>query len=223
MGSIINRRFYFGRIARYYRRHGLRGTLRRFLVALRRTVLNNKTVLFYFDMSHADEVDPSLPNNCTVQIIRQYSEILSADLQIMFDHLGKERTQHDMRERFDKGAVLYVMKENQQMAAFIWSLRKRMVEPFFFPLAEDDVVVFDAESLPEYRGRGFYPLLVRWVLCRLRKEGASRVYMAAKVWNASSLRGLAKTPFRRFGMAQMVRVCGKTITIWYKDVPAHYA
>ncbi|MGD0231368.1 MAG: hypothetical protein ABSC19_13575 [Syntrophorhabdales bacterium] len=185
-------------------------------MALRRAVLGNKSILFYCDLRYAGDPVPALPGGCILEAATHYPDIRPADLQSLFDHLGARRTEHDLRDRFEKGATLWFLKEHDTIAAFIWSVRGTMVAPFFLPLTPDDVVLFDAESFPEYRGRGLYPLLVQSLFCKLREEKASRVYGMAKTWNASSLRGLGKTPFRRYAVASTMHAWGKTVTIWHE-------
>ena len=208
--------FYARRLARYYRKHGLVETLSRFTVGLRRSVACGKTMLFYLDLCDADESPPVLPDGCSIETLRQYSEIQPADLQRLFDHLGNERTEYHMRERFKKGSALWLLREHNQAASFVWSARGKTVAPFYLPLTPDDVALFDAESFPEQRGRGFYALLLKYACCKLREEGVSRVYAYSKTWNTPSIRGLAKTPFRYYGVASLLHVFGKTITIWHE-------
>jgi hypothetical protein len=219
MRSNMPKRFYAARLARYYRKHGLVETLSRLMVGLRRSVACGKTILFCSDLFDADEVVPVLPDGSSIETLRQYSEIHPADLQRLFDHLGGKKTEYAMQERFKKGTALWLLREHNQVVSFLWSARGKTVAPFYLPLTPEDVHLFDAESFPEQRGRGFYPLLVRYVCCKLREDGVSRVYMDVKMWNVPSIRGLAKTPFRYYGVASLLRVFGKTITIWH-EIPS---
>jgi hypothetical protein len=61
---------------------------------------------------------------------------------------------------------------------------------------------------------------LRWyACCKLREDGVSRVYMDVKMWNEPSIRGLAKTSFRYYGVGSLLHVLGKTITIWH-EIPS---
>ena len=211
----MSKRFYLRRFVRYYEKHGLLGTLSRFVVATRRALYDNKTVMFYIDLQYAGRSDLVMPQSFSLEVVEHYSQLRHDDLERMFDYLGKHRTEHHLRDRLKKGAKLWLLRVEHTLAAFIWSMRGNMVEPYFVPLTPDDAVLFAAETFPDYRGRGLYPFLVECVFNELKKQNVVRVYGMAKTWNASSLRGLAKTGFRHYADVRMVHVPGRTVTVWY--------
>lgn len=211
----MSKRFYLRRLIRYYQENGLRGTLRRLVIAIRRGLYDNKTVLFYIDLQCTEAAGPILPATFGLEAVNHYSQLQSYDLERIFDHLGKYRTEHELHDRLEKGANLWLLRVEHKLAALIWSIRGKMTEPYFLPLMADDAVLFAAETFPDYRGRGLYPLLVECVFGELKKQKVVRVYGMAATWNAASLRGLAKTRFRHYGKASMLHLQDKTITVWY--------
>ena len=60
----------------------------------------------------------------------------------------------NIKERFDKGASLWLIKFEDRLAGYGWTLQGRTIEPHYFPLGQDDVHLFDFHVFPKYRGRG---------------------------------------------------------------------
>jgi hypothetical protein len=73
------------------------------------------------------------------------------------------------------------------------------------------VHLFDFHVISEYRGRGLNPILVRHILQVLADEGVERALIEAAEWNQPQLSSLARTPFRRMGLARKWRLWGRTI------------
>jgi ribosomal protein S18 acetylase RimI-like enzyme len=88
------------------------------------------------------------------------------------------------------------------------------MERHYFPLGPDDVHLFDFHVFPQYRGQGTNPLLVTRILQGLATEGASRALIEAAEWNQAQLSSLAKTPFRRLGLARKLTIFDRTIVCW---------
>jgi len=173
--------------------------------------------MFYVDLQYVGRSDLVMPESFSLEVVEDYSQLRQDDLERMFDYLGKHRTEHHLRDRLEKGAKLWLLRVKHTLAAFIWSMRGNMVEPYFVPLTPDDAVLFDVETFPDYRGKGLYPFLVEYVFNELKKQNVVRVYGDAKTWNTPSLRGLAKTGFRHYADVRMVHVPGRTVTVWYAN------
>ncbi len=119
-----------------------------------------------------------------------------------------------MKERFGKGASLWLIKSEGKLAGFAWTLRGGTMEPYFLPLGKDDPYIFDGFMLPQYRGRGFMPLWLNYALHELGAECSGRAFIEAAEWNWASLSTLKKTPFRRLGMARKLTIYGRTVVFW---------
>ena len=94
------------------------------------------------------------------------------------------------------------------------------MEPHFFPLADNDVHLFDFYVFPEFRGRRVNPMLVSHILASLRREACGRAYIEAAEWNLAQLRSLAKLPLRRLGAARKSCLLRRTIVIWSSQTAA---
>ena len=119
-----------------------------------------------------------------------------------------------MAERFQRGASLWVVKWEKQLAGYGWTLTGTTIEPHFFPIGIHDVHLFDFCVFPEYRGRRINPSLVGHILDELAADGKSRAFIEAEEWNQSQLSSLSRTPFQQLGLALRFRILGKTFVLW---------
>lgn len=201
------------RLTEYYRRHGFRAAIRRAALALKRALFASRMVVFYCDL------DKSLPTTAIpkpFKIERVTSEAalsqqdLDAITSIWNPKLARQRT----NERFAKGASLWLIKAEDQLAGYGWTLRGYTIEPYFFPVGPDDVHLFDFHVFAQFRGQGINPLLVISVLRNLATDSGGRAFIEAAEWNEAQLSSLRKTPFRQMGLAMSVAIGGFRLVHW---------
>ncbi|MDE3180921.1 MAG: GNAT family N-acetyltransferase [Acidobacteriota bacterium] len=202
------------RFAEYYRRHGLLATLRRLGLAAKRAFFSSRSVLFYCDLSTLRAGPAKFPNFLKVERKRSEVEISPEDLTAITSFWNPKLARRNLKERFAKGASLWLIKFNGDLAGFGWTLQGRTVEPHFFPLGPDDVHLFDFFVRPEHRGKGINPRLVTSILDLLSVESAGRAFIEAAEWNAPQLVSLPKTSFRPLGSAKKITVLGHAIVFW---------
>jgi ribosomal protein S18 acetylase RimI-like enzyme len=205
------------RFTDYFRRHGLRATLRRFGLAVRRGLFSTRMVLFYCEL--AGDVSSSMvsPNSLKIERKRDCSELSMQDLQTIVHAWNPKLAHRNLKQRFAQGASLWLVKLENRVAGYGWSLRGSTIEPHYFPLGEADAHLFDFHVFPQYRGRGLNPLLVGQILRGLAADCKGRAFIEAAVWNEAQLASLRKTPFRRLGLARKVTLFGRTIVFWAED------
>jgi len=202
------------RLADYYRRHGLGATIRRTVLATRRALFSSRAVLFYCDLSRLSPPSEDLPKSLRVERKRSVADLDPQDLHQIVNIWNPKLAQRNMEERFGKGASLWLIKFEDRLAGYGWTLQGRTVEPHYFPLGGDDAHLFDFYVLPQFRGRGINPLLVTCVLRCLAADRAGRAFIEAAEWNQAQLSSLGRTPFRRLGRAKKVTVLGRVIVSW---------
>ena len=122
-----------------------------------------------------------------------------------------------MAERFQRGASLWLVKWEKQLAGYGWTLTGTTIEPHFFPIGTHDVHLFDFRIFPEYRGKRINPSLVGYILGKLAAEGNFRAFIEAEEWNQAQLSSLSRTPFHPLGLALRFRILGKTLVLWSAD------
>lgn len=202
------------RFAVYYKRHGIGATVRRGVLAAKRALFSNRAVLFYCDLSTQGFASADLPNSLKVERKRGLSEIDAQDLDQIINVWSPKLAQRNITERFDQSASLWLIKSDDKLAGYGWTLQGRTIEPHYFPLGPDDVQFLDFHVFPRYRGRAIDWFLMTQILSTLATDGLSRAFGEASEWNRASLSSFQMTPFRRLGMARKLTVFGLTIVCW---------
>jgi hypothetical protein len=205
------------RFADYHRRNGFRVTIHRIGLAAKRSLFSNRMVLFYCDLSALTSSTTDLPSSLKVERKRNEAEISPQDLQQITSLWNPKLAQQNMQERFGLGASLWLIKFEDQLAGYGWTLQGRTVEPHYFPLGERDVQFLDFHVFPKFRGRAMDWVLMTHILHRLAAEGAVRAFGEAAEWNQASLSSFAMNSFRRLGSARKFTIVGRTIVWWARD------
>jgi ribosomal protein S18 acetylase RimI-like enzyme len=204
------------RLSAYYIRNGFWATVRRAGLAARRA-LSNRNVLFYCDLATRIVPPPDLSSFLKVERTIRAAELSSEDLQAITSLWNPKLVDRHIRERFDHGALLWLVKSEGQLAGYGWTLQGQTIEPHYFPLGQDDVHLFDFHVFPQYRGRGINPFLVTHILQNFATAAAGRAFIEAAEWNQAQLSSLTKTPFCRLGWAKKITIFHHTMVWWAED------
>jgi GNAT superfamily N-acetyltransferase len=207
------------RVTDYFKRNGLRATVRRLGLAGRRALFSSRMVLFYCDLSTLSSSTADLPSSVKVERHTNQTELSPHDLQQITSFWNPKLARRKIKERFELGASLWLIKFEDNLAGYGWTLQGRTVEPHYFPLAADDAHLFDFQVFPEYRGRGVNPLLVGYILRSLTAERQGRAFIEAAEWNRAQLASLGRTPFRRLGWARKGTLFRQTMVCWGTHEP----
>lgn len=117
--------------------------------------------------------------------------------------------------RLDQGAELWTFIVNGRIANTQWAIRGKYIEPFYYPLSDEDAVLFDAFTFEEFRRKGINPKgLVHMINC-LRREGVKNIIVMIKVWNKASIQSTLKAPFEKIGVARKFNIFGKSLVFWF--------
>lgn len=202
------------RLKAFYERHGFWATIRRTGLAAKRRLFAHRSVLFYCDLVTLNRIAAELPGSLKVERKRCVAELMAGDLEAITSVWNRVLAQRNIRERFEKGASLWLIRFEGKLAGYGWTLRGATIEPHYLPLGIDDVHLFDFHVFTEYRGRKINPWLVKYILNNLAAEKAGRAYIEAAEWNRAQLSSLERTPFSRLGSASKSSLSGRTIVCW---------
>lgn len=205
------------RLRVYYARNGFWSTARRAGLAAKRALFSNRNVLFYCDLSTQIAPVMDLPGFPKVERKQSATELSPEDLQAMTSFWNPNLAGRNIKERFEKGASLWLIRSEGELAGYGWTLRGRTIESHYFPIGKDDAHLFDFHVFSRYRGRGLNPYLVTKILCNLAAESAGRAFIEAAEWNRPQLSSLKKTPFHRLGYASKVALFGRTVVCWGRN------
>lgn len=99
-----------------------------------------------------------------------------------------------MRREFGRKGVLWLGTIDGALAAVRWSKFGRDVQRWYLPLNPDDVVLFGAQTLEAFKGRGIHSAMIRHVV--ETETGAGRFLCDIHDWNTVSQRNWLKCGFR---------------------------
>lgn len=211
---------YISRLTAYYRRHGFSATMRRAGLALKRALFSSRMVVFHCDLAKQTATPVNVPSSLRVERLRGYAELSAQDLQEMTSFWNPKLAHRNIRERFEKGASLWLIKSGDELAGYGWTLQGRTIAPYYFPLGEDDVQLFDFYVFPKFRGRAMHWLLTVYILQTLAAEGGARAFADTGEWNQAQLASFKLTPFRRLGIVRSFAIFGHTFLSWVEGKAA---
>lgn len=202
------------RLAAYYKLHGFGATIRRAGLSLNRGLFPSRMFVFYCDLSKQTAAPVNIPASLKIERLTRYAELSAPDLQELTSFWNPKQAHRNIRERFEKGSALWLIKSEGRLAGFSWTLRGNTIAPYYFPMAQDDVQLFDFYVFPKFRGRAVLWFLIADILHKLRDEGAVRVFGDVAEWNQASLSFYKMTPFRCLGLVRHFIICGRTFVSW---------
>jgi len=201
----------------YFKRNGLRATVRRVGLAARRALSSSRMTLFYCDLSAFSFQTADLPSALKVERHRNQTELSPRDLEEITSFWNPKLASRNIKERFELGASLWLIRCEDKLAGYGWTLQGHTIESHYFRLGQDDVHLFDFHVFPQYRGRGVNPLLVSYILRSMAAECEGRAFIEAAEWNQAQLASLRRTPFHRLGSARKFTILGRTMVCWNED------
>jgi ribosomal protein S18 acetylase RimI-like enzyme len=204
------------RMVAYSRRHGSRATLQRAGLLLRRLFSSNRMVLFYCDVpiNEASWPATNLLDHLKVERKHRREEVAPADWEQIVNFWNPELCQRNFTERFAEGASLWLIRSEEKLAGYGWTITGRTIVPHYHPLGANDIHMFDFLVFPEFRGRKINPSLVEHILNQSAVECRTRAYIEVREWNHPQLISLGKTRFRILGIARKVSLFGRTFVEW---------
>jgi len=207
------------RLISYYRHHGFGATVRRTGLAAKRALMFNRMIVFCCNVDNAKIAPTDLPNFLQIERLTKYAELSPQGLQELTSFWNPKQAHRNIRERFEKGASLWLIRSRDHLAGYSWTLRGRSIAGYYFPMAQDDVQLFDFYVFPKFRGRAILWFLINHILQKLRDEGVARVFGDVAEWNRASLSFYKTIPFQSLGWARKYTVFGQTL-VWWDEVDA---
>ncbi|MGB7437327.1 MAG: GNAT family N-acetyltransferase [Candidatus Acidiferrum sp.] len=202
------------RVSDYYARHGFQATIRRAGLAARRALFAGRMVVFYCDLSGQTLRPVNIPASMRIDRLTSEAELRPQDFDEITSFWNPKQVRRNIEERFAKGASLWLIKSEDQVAGYGWTLQGRTIAEYYFPLGPKDVQLFDFYVFPKFRGRAMHWLLTAYILQTLAAEGAARAFADTGEWNQAQISSFRMTPFRRLGLVRSFTIFGRTFASW---------
>jgi len=204
------------RVTAYYSRHGFGATIRRAGLAAQRALFSNRMLVFYCDLGSQPARAVTIPSTMRVDRLTKMTELASQDLEEITSFWNPKKACRNVTERFDKGATLWLVKSEEKVAGYGWTIQGRTIAEYYFPLGQKDVQLFDFYVFPKFRGRALHWLLTAHILQAIRADGASRAFADTGEWNQAQLSSFRMTQFRPLGSVRAFTFFGYTWVSWTK-------
>ena len=195
-------KFWLSKFVKFYKSKGLFYALRRGVYKLGDLTYRGPYVFFCADLTQMTTKADILPAGFSIECCKAEGDISLQDREILLRNIRERDLQRDMKERFAKGTLFWLVRVGNELAGYIWTIRGTTIEPYIHPLAANDVHFFDNLIFEEFRGRGINPVLVSYVLSEMQKQHCVRAFIETRMTNISEIRSLAKTCFRKCGLAK---------------------
>ena len=171
-------------------------------------------VVFYCDLPAQAARPVNIPNTMRIDRVTTEAELLPQDFQEITSFWNPAQARRNVQERFANGASLWLIKCENNVAGYGWTLQGRTIAEYYFPLAPKDVQLFDFYVFPKFRGRALHWLLTAYILQTLASAGAARAFADTGEWNQAQISSFRMTPFRRLGLVRSFTVFGRTFVSW---------
>lgn len=202
------------RVTEYFKRHGLAETVKRASQATRRALFANHMVVYCCDLATMPLKQVNIPESMSIERVRSEGELGAKNREAITGFWNPDLAQRNIQERFQKGAILWLIRSGEILAGYGWTIQGRPISPYYFPILPGDVQFFDFLVFPKFRGRAIQWLLTVHILRTLKDEGASRAFADTHEWNQAQLASFKMTPFRPIGIVRMLTLFGRSFTTW---------
>ena len=93
-----------------------------------------------------------------------------------------------LRRRLDNGHICVGLKHGDKVAAFTWAeMMECNHQPLSFRMAENEAYLYDAFTLPTFRGKGLAPYMRFQCYEQLKAKGRNRFYSISDYFNKPSV------------------------------------
>jgi Acetyltransferase (GNAT) family len=210
------------RVTTYYLRHGFRATVSRMGLAVNRALSSSRMLVFYCDLPSLPVRPVNIPSSIRVERVTGEAELQPQDFDEITSFWNPKQARRNVKERFANGASLWVIKSEDKVAGYGWTLQSRTIAEYYFPMGPKDVQLFDFYVFPKFRGRALHWLLTAYILQALAVEGAARAFADTGEWNQPQISSFRMTPFRCLGLVRSFTIFGHTFVSWAENGPAEH-
>jgi ribosomal protein S18 acetylase RimI-like enzyme len=208
---------HISRVTDYYSRHGFSATVRRASLAIQRALFAGRMVVFYCDLPAHAARPVNIPSSMRIERVKREAELRAQDFDEITSFWNPKQARRNVQERFASGASLWLIKSEDKVAGYGWTLQGRTIAEYYFPMGPKDVQLFDFFVFPKFRGRALHWLLTAYLLQALASEGAARAFADTGEWNQPQISSFRMTPFRRLGLVRSFTIFGRTFVTWAKN------
>lgn len=202
------------RIVRFYKKNGIKKLCKRAIVKAWQKVFIKPDVIYFADLAHPSAPKCKLRNSCHIVERDALNPITSQEMNDLGGYIDPKILMHQTQKRYSLGAKVWLLKKEDLCIGMVWTIVGRTIEPFYYIIGNKDVHFFNNEIFEPYRGKGFNPPLIEYVLFQMKSAGYVRAYIETDQRNIPEQRSLSKTSFELVGKAIKLNFGKRIITLW---------
>jgi RimJ/RimL family protein N-acetyltransferase len=205
----------YWKVTNYYKLHGPKQTCQRVFESMRRSVFFRRYVIFSMDLDDWSFAGKETSHHYEIVCLGGETEISEMFMKQILEHHQEKMFREYLEKRFTKGAALWCFKKGDVLIGYFWSLIGKTMKPYYIPLMEKDVHIFDGFIFPKYRGHGEMAIMMNMVVDHLKTLGLRRIFIEAAEWNVPSLKFIEKMGYSRLGYARQRFRQRKMVVTWW--------
>jgi hypothetical protein len=183
-------------------------------------LIPQKQVIWCDDLTKMDAEGFVLPENLKIERYYSIDQISKEDLESFLqqdsDLMGSASSKL-LRERLSKGAALWLLKENNHVCGYWWTIANNHVTPTYLPHIDTDVHAIGVELFESFRGRGhLFRHFIKAIQLTLKEEGFKRYYAETYLTNKRALNAIFNVGEHKVGTASRFSLFGKNVVIWHE-------
>lgn len=140
----------------------------------------------------------------------EFREITRSDIDGIFKVMYFSR--EHVLNRFDRGERCFAILEKGNIVTYLWAAFKErnMTETRLnIQLKPNQSWFYNALTMKEARGKGYYPNLIRCMAKTLQNDGISEIFIDVEGENTASIRGVEKAGFKKVISVQMKKTLSR--------------
>jgi predicted acetyltransferase len=194
-----------GRVVRFGKYYGWTELLRRILISSTGWLIEKKNVAILMVRPEDIAFHDAVP---------EFKEITRSDIDEIFKVMYFSR--EHVLNRFDRGERCFAILEKGNIVTYLWAaFKERSMKELSLnvQLKTNQSWFYNALTIKEARGKGYYPSIIRCMAKTLQNEGISEIFIDVEGENAASIRGVEKAGFKKVLRVQMKKTLSR-IKYW---------
>lgn len=144
------------------------------------------------------------------------SSIDTATIADICKYRCKEVFTEQLNTRFKNKSIFWILRDHRNhLLGFLWTRPGSIYEPYFWPLMQNDAVIFDVEIFPFARKKKLSIFFLFEVLQSLFNSKYSRCFIETKEWNIPMQRAAEKCGFTHIGTLRTFGFKSLSLIRWY--------
>jgi hypothetical protein len=183
-----------------------------------RRIIPQKQVIWCVELTDVRNEEFVLPGDIKIERFKSLEQVNKNDLKILTEShsdLMGSASGILIRERFNKGAMLWLIKKNDQLAGYRWTIANNHKTPTYFPHTETDMHSIGIEIFRDFRRHHLFYIFQQSMVITLKNEGFKRFYSETFLYNKRAMKAMLNYGLRKIGIATRFSIFGKNIVIWH--------